>query len=66
MAIKFTDEGGEVQTVRKIYVHYKEEKNYDGVPSIEYDCSLEAYGKECKGKLVFFKEECRWVLRASG
>jgi hypothetical protein len=63
LAIKFANPNGEVQTVQDICVNYKEEKNYDGVPSVEYDCSIIIDEKTMTIKLVFFKEECRWIIK---
>ena len=55
-------EGGEVFTVRDIRVLYSEQKNYAGVSSVEYCCEILEQGNVREVKLVFFKEECRWVL----
>lgn len=63
LVIKFMDPNGEVQTVRNIHVNYKEEKNYDGISSVEYDCSIFVNEREYPVKLLFFKEECRWMMR---
>ncbi len=60
--IKFMDENGEVQTVKDFRVNYNEEKNYAGVPSVEYGCTMSINHREHDVKLVFFKEECRWVM----
>lgn len=60
--IKYQDENGEIQTINEIIVKYLEEKNYSGIPSVEYDCTL-FHGEISKQvKLIFFKEECRWVM----
>lgn len=63
MMIKVQDESGMIRTVDEIHVNYAEERNYAGVPTVEYDCLL-GYQGACRNvKLVFFKNECRWVMR---
>lgn len=60
--IKFEGEDGEIQTVRDIQVITTENKNYSGIPSIEYLCKAVIGGIMQEFKLVFFQTECRWVL----
>lgn len=59
--IKFQDENGELQTINKINVSYLEEKNYAGIPSVEYTCSI-IYDMHYDVKLIFFKQDCRWIM----
>ncbi len=56
------EENGEIQTIRDIHVSYIEQKNYAGVSSVEYCCDIVYHGEKKQVKLVFFKEECRWVM----
>ena len=65
LMIKIKNDKGEVQTIDEIKVHYSEEKNYSGIHSVEYDCSITFEGKIYAVKLIFFKEECRWVMTSS-
>ncbi len=60
--LKFQDEEGEIHTIREIQVHSQEEKNYAGIPSIEYRVTVTYQGISRPVKLLFFKEECRWVM----
>lgn len=62
LMIKFEDEEGVIQTVREIQVHYVEEKNYSGIGSREYDCTMVWKEQAILVKLIYFKEECRWVM----
>lgn len=63
LMIKFEDEEGMIQSIKEIRVHYTEEKNYSGIGSREYDCSMIWEGKTIPVKLIYFKEECRWVMK---
>ena len=64
LMIKIQDENGAIQTIDEIKVNYSEEKNYSGIRSVEYDCTITYDGVMYDVKLIFFKEECRWVLRS--
>ena len=60
--IKFMDENGEIQTVREIRVNSMEKKNYSGIPSMEYVCQI-VVSEICHNvKLIFFMQECKWVM----
>jgi len=61
--IKIQDGNGAIQTIEEIKVKYSEEKNYSGTRSVEYDCTIIFDEVTHDVKLIFFKEECRWVLR---
>lgn len=63
MMIKVQDESGAIRTVDEIHVNYAEERNYAGVPTVEYDCVMGYLGQQRHVKLVFFKNDCRWVMR---
>lgn len=60
--IKFEDENGELQTVKDIHVKHTEAKNYSGIPSLEYLCSIVINNTIHEVKLIFFQDECRWVM----
>ncbi|MDU6264205.1 MAG: hypothetical protein E6600_06840 [Anaerocolumna aminovalerica] len=60
--IKFIDENGEIQTVREIKVIYMEPKNYSGIPSLEYTCEMVINEIRHNIKLIFFMQECRWIM----
>lgn len=62
LMLKFQDDEGIIQTIHDIQVNYSEEKNYAGISSIEYDCTIAYYEKKHLVKLIFFKEECRWIM----
>lgn len=59
---KYQDEEGMVHTIRDIRMISQEEKNYVGCPSRECSCQAVIDGIQTQFKLIFFKEECRWVL----
>lgn len=63
LMVKVKDEQGRIHTVKEIAVHFTEEKNYAGVPSIEFDVGLELEGLRKNTKLIYLKEECRWVMK---
>lgn len=60
--IKYMDEDGEIRSVRPFQVHYMEEKNYAGVPTAEYACTICVNGIAREVKLVFFKETLKWIM----
>lgn len=60
--IKFIDENGELQTINKIHVKCMEIKNYSGIQSIEYECSIISQGLMHDVKLIFFNENCKWIM----
>lgn len=62
MMIKFENED-RIETIDEIHVNYVEEKRYNGIASVEYDCTVCFRGIKQDVKLVFFKEECRWIMR---
>ena len=62
MMLKIRDEDGEIRTVRRIRVLAREEKMYAGIPSLEFDCVITILEQEISVKLVYYKEENRWVL----
>ena len=60
--IKFKDDNDEIQTVKEIFVKYMEQKNYSGIPSLEYLCTIVINNIQHEVKLIFFKDECKWVM----
>lgn len=60
--IKFIDENGEIQTVREIKINCVEEKNYSGIPSLEYPCQIVVNEISHNVKLIFFMYECKWIM----
>lgn len=62
--VKFIDENGKVKSVNheNILVNYKEQKNYSGIPSIEFDCALIIDETIIKVKLIFNKDTCKWIM----
>lgn len=56
------EEAGEVRTIRDLHVYNMEQKNYAGVSSIEYACDINYEEEQHRIKLIFFKEDCRWVM----
>lgn len=62
LMLKLEDEDGQIRTIREIRVHSQEQKMYAGVPSIEYDCTLFAWNREIRARLIYYQTESRWVL----
>lgn len=62
LMVKLQDEEGEIQTIREIMVHSQEKKQYAGVPSIEYDCTLVIADKRVRVWLIYYQTESQWVL----
>lgn len=62
LALKFPDENGELVMIREIQVEWAEKKYYCGIPAVEYMCRFSFRGRKVPGKLIFYLEECRWVL----
>ena len=60
--LKYQDEEGQIHTVRSIRVLCREEKHYNGIPTLEYVCRIEEGGYETEIKLIFFLEEHRWAM----
>lgn len=64
-ALKFPDENGELVMIREIKVDCSEKKYYCGVPAVEYRCRINFRGIEMPVRLIFYLEECRWVMEPS-
>lgn len=46
----------------QIQVHSQEEKMYAGVASVEFDCTITILEQQIGVRLIYYKEENRWVL----
>ena len=62
LMLKIQDEDGEIRTVKQIRIHSQEEKMYAGVASVEFDCSITILEQQIEVRLIYYKEENRWVL----
>ncbi len=62
LMLKIQDEDGEIRTVKQIQVHSQEEKMYAGVASVEFDCTITILEQQIGVRLIYYKEENRWVL----
>lgn len=60
--VKFQDENGEIQMITEIEVNFTEPKNYSGIPSVEYGCTISFQEFKRDIKLIFFETECRWAM----
>lgn len=65
LALKFPDENGELVMIREIRVDCAEKKFYCGIPAVEYCCRILYNGKELPVRLIFYLEECRWVMEVA-
>ena len=52
---KFEDDSGTIQTVT-------EEKKYCGIPSREYGCKAIIGGLNREFRLIFYQDNCKWVM----
>ena len=43
-------------------IHSQERKNYAGIPSIVFDCTIVILGRQLAAKLIYYMSEGRWVL----
>ncbi len=62
LMLKVQDEDGEIRVIKQISVHSQETKNFAGIPSIEFDCTLTILEHEIPAKLIYYQTESRWVL----
>ena len=62
LMLKVQDEDGEIRTVRQIQVLSQEEKMYAGIASMEFDCVITILEQQIGVRLIYYKEENRWVL----
>lgn len=62
LSFKFEGDDGTIQTVSNISVKCSEEKNYSGIPSKEFVCESIIGGLLQEFKLIFFSEDCKWVM----
>lgn len=53
---------GEIRTIKQLQIHSQERKNYAGIPSIEFDCTIVILGRQLAAKLIYYMSEGRWVL----
>lgn len=60
--LKVQDEDGEIRTIRRIKVLSQEEKMYAGIASMEFDCIITVMEQQIGVRLIYYKEENRWVL----
>lgn len=62
LMLKIQDEDGEIRTVKQIQIHSQEEKMYAGLASVEFDCTITILEQQIGVRLIYYKEENRWVL----
>lgn len=60
--LKVQDEDGEIRTVHQIQVLSQEEKMYAGIASMEFNCIITIMEQQINVRLIYYKEENRWVL----
>ena len=60
--MKYKDAHGVVQEVKEIHVVSSSEKNYCGIPTVEYECNCYLYGREWRFKLLYYLERHIWKL----
>ena len=53
---------GEIRSIKQLQIHSQERKNYAGIPSIEFDCTIVILGRQLAAKLIYYMSEGRWVL----
>lgn len=62
LSFKFEGDDGLIQTVSNLNIKCTEDKNYNGIPSKEYNCEAIIGGIRHDFRLVFFIEACKWVM----
>lgn len=62
LSFKVKDDGGNIVGVNDIKVLSREEKNYVGVVSKEFQCEALIGGFIRNFKLVYYCESCLWVM----
>lgn len=62
ISFKFQGDDGQIQTVDNLTIKYAEDKNYSGIPSREYGCEAIIGGLKHNFRLIFYIEECKWVM----
>lgn len=60
--LKIKDEDDEIRTIRQIEVLSQEEKMYAGIASMEFNCIITIMEQRINVRLIYYKEENRWVL----
>lgn len=63
LMVKVKGQDGVIREIREIRVLEHRRRNYAGVPSEEFLCRFGAEGRETDARLIFFPEECRWILK---
>jgi len=62
LSLKFEGDDGIIQTISDITIKCSEDKNYNGIPSKEFQCDAIIGGIRLEFKLVFYMESCKWVM----
>lgn len=62
LSFKFKGDDEEIQQVKDIVIKYTEDKNYSGIPSKEYGCEAIIGGLRHTFKLIYYLQECKWVM----
>lgn len=60
--LKYLDTEGFVQEIRGIHVVSSSEKNYCGIPTVEYDCNCIIGNREYAFRLLYYLERHIWKL----
>lgn len=60
--IKFCDEDGEIHTIQHVHVVSREQKNYCGIPTLEFCCSAEIAAVRYDFLLLYYTERQEWKL----
>lgn len=62
--IKLQDENGEIQTIHEIHIKSHTNKNYSGLPTIEFDCTicLSERSQLQDVKIIFFITKNCWSM----
>lgn len=60
--LKFADENGEIHTLQHIHVICREQKNYCGIPTLEYRCDTVVSGHKYEFWLLYYIERQEWKI----
>ena len=61
-SLKYLDTEGCVQEIKGIHVISSSEKNYCGIPTVEYDCNCIIGNREYAFRLLYYLERHIWKL----
>lgn len=62
LSLKFEGDDGIIQGITNINIMSVEDKKYSGIPSKEYQCTAIIGGLLHEFKLIFYIDDCKWIM----